>query len=183
MFTKVFVSAAIVSKPAGVVTNSVLAQSSNSGSASGFLVVIAFILFAVYWTKLQNDGVRPRSFTTNATVDQLVTAFDQKVAGHGWKVIDSGNPRIAQSSLVTGIRQQIGLFYTRTDSGVLTVAIAPIRVAKKGLLLRRPTKSHTLRIRMNSFEAALREADPTLQKSDNEAARTALVKIQNSTVG
>jgi hypothetical protein len=163
-------------------TNQVLAQvsSSNGGGAGSFLLLAAVIAFGFYWTNLQNAGVRPRSFTTNASVDAITDAFDQKVGGRGWKIVEGGNPRVAQSSLATGVRQQIGLFYTRADDGSLAVAIAPIRVAKRGLIFRRPTKAHTLRFRLNGFESALRSLDPQTNKGDLAAAKAAFVAIQNS---
>jgi len=135
-------------------------------SAIAVLVLIAALVSAYWWTDLQNKGVRPRAMRTSASVDQVAEAFDAAVAGMGWKVVDPSNPRIAQSPLLSGIRQRIAMTYGRNPDGRLSVVIAPIRISKKGLLFRRPTKAHTLRMRMNGFERRVTQVDPLVQILD-----------------
>lgn len=138
---------------------STLADSSSSAGAAGtvgaiaFFAVLIFIISMYYrWIR---KGLRPRTMTTSLTGDQLRTLFAQKVANLGWKVIDNDNPLIAQSPLIAGIRQQITCTMTKAGNGI-RCDIRPTRVVKKWG--NRPTKAHTLRMRLNAFENAVNSA-------------------------
>ncbi len=121
--------------------------------------IVVFIVAYIFYGQWLTKGVRPRVMTTTASAQELRQIFAQKVANTGWKIVDDGNPMIAQSSLVTGVRQQIGL-RTSTDGGITTVQLGPERwVTKWGV----PKKGHTLRIRMNNFVSAVRTIDPQAQ--------------------
>lgn len=122
----------------------------------GLLVVVAVIAAYIGYVVWLGSGIKPRHISTTLGADALRSLFEQKVARAGWKLVDTGNPMVAQSSLATGIRQQIGLEVTsvgdRTD-----VVIAPHRLVRK--LTGVPTKAHTLRLRLNSFAAAVQAED------------------------
>ena len=128
-------------------------------------VIIIVLLIAGYigYTIWLKHGVRPRVFHTTLTVDQVRAVFLDKVVRAGWQLVDDGNPMVAQSSLVTGTRQQIGLT-TASSGGGLRVDIRPLRMRVK-VLTRVPTKGHTLRIRMNSFVSGVRALDPSVDAS------------------
>ena len=76
-----------------------------------FAVIFFGACFAVahFYSKFLLSGMATRTIVTNASPEQVRDVFVRKVAGSTWKIVDDGNPMIAQSPLVTGIRQQIGL--------------------------------------------------------------------------
>jgi len=85
--------------------------------------------------------------------------FTDRVARSGCKIVDDGNPLVAQSSLATGIRQQIGVQVAKAANGETTVRVGPNRwVTKYGV----PKKGHTIRLRLNSFVEAVRAQDPSI---------------------
>ena len=138
---------------------STLADSSSSAGAAGTVGAIAFFAVLIFIVSMYyrwiRKGLRPRTMTTSLTGDQLRTLFAQKVANLGWKVIDNDNPLIAQSPLIAGIRQQITCTMTKAGNSI-RCDIRPTRVVKKWG--NRPTKAHTLRMRLNAFENAVNSA-------------------------
>jgi hypothetical protein len=123
------------------------------------LVVLIAVWFGyVSWLK---HGVRPRVFHTRLPADQVRAVFVEKVARSGWQIVDDGNPLVAQSPLITGHRQQIGVS-VRPSAGGTTVDIRPLRLRVK-VISKVPTKGHTLRMRMNSFVHEVARRDPNLQ--------------------
>lgn len=124
----------------------------------GVLILVVIIAVAFAYQSWLTKGIRKREIRTSLPPERVREIFDAKIARAGWKIIDDGNPRVAQSSLAAGIRQQISM-RTEVSDGGTTVHVAPTRVVKK--LLGQPTKAHTLRIRLNSFTAAVRSADPS----------------------
>lgn len=127
----------------------------------GLVILIAII--AIWWayTAWLKNGVRPRVLHTSLPVDQIRATFVDKVARGGWQLVDDGNPLVAQSSLITGHRQQIGMT-VHPAGGKVAVDIRPLRLRVK-VLTQVPTKGHTLRIRMNSFVNEVARRDPGLQ--------------------
>lgn len=128
------------------------------------VVLVLVLLFAAWlgyitWLK---HGVKPRVFHTRLSPDQVRSLFVDKVARGGWSIVDDGNPLVAQSSLVTGTRQQIGLTTRATDGRGVAVDIRPMRMRVK-MIGNVPTKGHTLRVRMNSFVNEVRRHDPGLE--------------------
>ena len=111
---------------------------------------------AIFYAQWLENSVRARVFTTNLTNAQVRHIFTDKVATKGWKVTEDGNPIIAQSSLATGKRQQIGLT-TTPHNGQTMVRIAPVRLIVRGRFIKIPSKAHTLRLRMDSFTKAIQE--------------------------
>ncbi len=115
-----------------------------------------FMAIGKYHSWLERS-VAPRVIETNLNADQLRNVFDVSVAKAGWKIVDTGNPRVAQSSLLTGMRQQISLTIGETEDGKqIAVVQVPRLVVKLGGV---PTKAHTLRMRMNSFTEAVAARD------------------------
>jgi hypothetical protein len=129
------------------------------GTAAGILILVAFIAAYAAYCSWLTRGIKPRVFTTTVKSRRLRTLFEERVARAGWKIVDDGNPMVAQSPLVTGIRQQISLDLASLDSGRTRVRIGPTRwVTKWGV----PKKAHTIRMRINSFTAAVHGADPSV---------------------
>jgi hypothetical protein len=117
------------------------------------------------WLK---NGIKPREFTTTVPADRLRDLFTAKVGGTGWKIVDDGNPMVAQSPLTTGMRQQISMHMTSVDAGRVKVRVAPVRwVTKRGT----PTKGHTIRMRLNSLVTAVQQLDGSAQVSIGEHRR------------
>jgi hypothetical protein len=128
-------------------------------SALGIGVLIAFAAAYFAYASWLTKGIRARQFTTRLSVEQLHSLFGEKVARAGWKVIDDGNPMIAQSSLATGIRQQIAMVVQRNQDGTCTVNVGPQRwVTKWGV----PKKAHTIRLRLDSFVTAVKAVDASV---------------------
>lgn len=133
-----------------------------SGAAAGALLLIAVLgglvaATAIYET-VKRHAFRPRLVHTSLTATDLRGIFRDTVSGRGWSIIDDGNPMVAQSSLLTGVRQQIALHTdTATDDRSTEAHIAVVRYSRKAL--RGTTKAHTLRWRMKAFLAAVRSAD------------------------
>ena len=130
------------------------------GAVAGIAILIALIGGHVAYGSWLTKGIRPRHFTTGLSVHEIRRIFDEKVARTGWKVVDDGNPMIAQSSLITGIRQQISLQTATDDAGRTTVVVGPQRwVTKWGV----PKKGHTIRMRVNGFIASAKGSDPSIE--------------------
>ncbi len=102
-------------------------------------------------------SVSPRVIETELSETELRGLFDRNVGTTGWKIVDTGNPRVAQSSLLTGIRQQISLTIGESDNGTRVAVVQVPRLVVK--LTGVPTKAHTLRMRMNSFTNAVEARD------------------------
>lgn len=118
----------------------------------GVLFIAALIGLYIAYTNWLRRGIRPREFVSNHSAEQLRQLFTDKVAGMGWKVVDHDNPMVAQSPLLSGLRQQISLQMTR-EGNAIRCRIAPTRVWTKGWG-QVPYKAHTLRMRLNAFERA-----------------------------
>lgn len=131
------------------------------------LVVVALVgLIAgrVLYGNWLLKGIKPREFETRVPRAQLRDVFSEKVARTGWKIVDDGNPMIAQSSLATGIRQQISL-ELRDEGATTVVRVGPQRwVTKWGV----PKKGHTIRMRLDSYVNAVRDFDPNITPQAKE---------------
>lgn len=135
------------------------------GAVGGILILVALIGAYIAYTNWLTNGIKPRVFTTTASVDDLRRAFVAKVARAGWKLVDDGNPMVAQSSLATGIRQQISLELASARDGAISVRIGPNRwVTSWGV----PKKAHTIRMRMDSFVAAVQQSDRSIAVTRTE---------------
>lgn len=134
-----------------------LAAGGEGGSAVlGIVLLIVLIGLYIGYNTFKAHGFRPRRVETSLTTQQLRTIFVEKVAGHGWSIVDDGEPMVAQSGLLAGIRQQIAL--TVTENGGRTVAnVAVTRYSKK--VFGGATKAYTLRWRINAFLAQVQRAD------------------------
>lgn len=126
-------------------------------------LVAVHMAYASWLTK----GIQPRELTTRVPTGELRRLFELKVAGAGWKVVDDGNPMVAQSPLLTGIRQQIAMQVRDNADGTTTVRVGPQRwVTSWGV----PAKAHTIRMRLNGFVTAVRSADGARRAADGSAA-------------
>lgn len=108
------------------------------------------------YDSFHHRGFRPRAVATRLSADQLRTIFRETVAGEDWSVIDDGNPIVAQSSLVTGVRQQIALHLDDGEHGA-QAHIAAVRYSRNAF--GRTAKASILRRRMNAFLTEVRRAD------------------------
>jgi hypothetical protein len=130
---------------------------SSAGGVLGGIVFLALLIGGVVaYNSFKYKGFRPRSVHTNLSVEQLRTIFVETVSGKGWSIVDDGNPMVAQSGLLAGIRQQVALRTMPIGTGTM-VHISVLRYSKK--VLGGPTKAYTLRWRMNAFLDAVRQAD------------------------
>jgi hypothetical protein len=123
----------------------------GSSAASGFLGILVFaglVAGFIAYDKWKRAGFRERQVTTQLSREQLASAFEDKVCGMGWRIVDTGNPIVAQSSLVAGIRQQIALHVSDEGDHRLARIWVP-RYSQK--VFGGTTKAHTLRMRMTSF--------------------------------
>lgn len=130
------------------------------------LSIIAFIAFIgvavairIAYGNFLRNGMATQIVVTTLPVDRVREVFVQKVAGSTWKITDDGNPMIAQSPLVTGIRQQIAL-ETSQDGGKCRATVEVIRWSEKS---GNPSKAHTLRMRLNAFVKEIQLLDPSAQ--------------------
>ena len=127
------------------------------GIAIVILIIVAIGLVRWGYGAVLKQGIRNRHGTTALTPDQVRQLFDAKVATLGWSIVDDDNPRVAQSPLISGMRQQIGLRVDPIDQGSAFEIVA-LRYVER--LWGTPAKAHTMRMRMNSFVRAVRAADP-----------------------
>jgi hypothetical protein len=128
----------------------------GGGMVLGIVLLVVLIGLYIGYNAFTTHGFRPRRVETRLTAEQLRGIFADKVAGHGWSVVDDGNPMVAQSGLLAGIRQQIALSVTENgDRSVANVAVT--RYSKK--VLGGATKAYTLRWRINAFLAQVQRAD------------------------
>lgn len=121
------------------------------------VVIIALILVLWGYTQFKWQGIKPRDIETRLSPHELRAIFEQKVCGSTWKIHDAGNPMIAMSRLVGGVRQQIGLGIVETDERTH----ARMLVTRVTFKLTGPNKAYTLRIRMSAFVAEVRRRDPS----------------------
>lgn len=123
------------------------------------LALLGGILVAVFiYQAWLFKAVKPRRIVTSAQPDALREMFAQKVATLGWSIISEGEPMVAQSPLITGIRQQIALEIIDSDENGTVAALTVPRYVER--MFGAPTKAHTIRMRINSFGRAIRTADP-----------------------
>ncbi|MEO6088710.1 MAG: hypothetical protein ABIQ18_36930 [Umezawaea sp.] len=122
----------------------------------GIVLLAAFIAAGIGYNTFKENGFRPRNVTTRLSASQLREIFRRTVAGSGWSIMDEGNPMIAQSGLLAGIRQQITLQVDEYE-GTTRARIAVARYSKK--VLGGATKAYTLRWRMNAFLGEVQRAD------------------------
>jgi hypothetical protein len=135
------------------------ASSSDAGPGGviGGIVILAVLIAAgIGYNTFKENGFRPRDVTTRLSAAQLREIFRNTVAGRGWSIMDEGNPMIAQSSLLAGIRQQIILQVDESED-VTRARIAVARYSKK--VLGGATKAYTLRWRMNAFLGEVQRTD------------------------
>lgn len=136
----------------------IAASSADSGGSVGLWVFLLVLAVAGYigYNVFKNRGMRPRQVVTDLPPHQLRKIFVEAVAHTGWSIVDDGNPMIAQSGLLSGIRQQIALRVEEED-GRTCAHLAVIRYSKK--TFGGATKAHTLRWRMSTFVSRVRAAD------------------------
>ena len=131
-----------------------------SGAAAGALLLIAvlggLVAATAGYETAKRRAFRPRLVRTTLSAADLRTIFRDTVSGRGWSIVDDGNPMVAQSSLLAGVRQQIAL-HVDTGQRRTEARIAVVRYSRKAL--RGTTKAHTLRWRMKAFLTAVRSAD------------------------
>jgi len=135
-----------------------IASDSASGGNVGLGLLVVVVLIGLYigYNVFKSHGFRPRRVETRLSAEQLRAVFVEKVAGLGWSIVDDGNPMVAQSGLLAGIRQQIALQVS--ENGGRSVAnLVVTRYSKK--VLGGATKAYTLRWRMNAFIAHVRQLD------------------------
>lgn len=123
------------------------------------MILVVLIGAHIAYASWLTNGIKPRAFTTSVSADHLRRTFVDKVARAGWKVVDDSNPMVAQSSLATGIRQQIALELGTAGDGATRVRIGPNRWATKWGV---PKKGHTIRLRMDSFVKAIQQRDASI---------------------
>jgi len=137
-----------------------LAQSSSEpgmgGVFLGILLLAGLVVAKISYDSFKKRGFRPREVTTTLTEQRLRQIFEQTVSGRGWSIVDEGNPMVAQSSLLAGIRQQIALCIRETN-GRRVAHITVVRYSAK--VFGGTTKAYTLRWRMSAFLAEVQRAD------------------------
>lgn len=130
--------------------------------ATAVAIVVLIAIFAVHFAYVSwlKEGIRPRVFSTSLDESSVRHLFSDRVARAGWKVVDDGQPMIVQSSLLSGVRQQIYLQTQRGEDGATQVKVGPSRwVTKWGA----PKKGHTIRMRLDSFVSAVRSQDAKIE--------------------
>ncbi|MGW4397832.1 hypothetical protein ACWEHA_21295 [Amycolatopsis nivea] len=135
----------------------VIAAGADGGNVALWIVVLIGLMgLYLGYNTFKTRGFRPRRVETSLSAEQLRGIFAEKVAGHGWSIVDDGNPMVAQSSLLAGIRQQIALSVAE-GNGRSVADLAVTRYSKKAL--GGATKAYTLRWRMNAFLSHVQRLD------------------------
>ena len=128
-----------------------------------FILVIAGLYGLVtLYSKFLLSGMATRVVATGLPIEQIRNVFVQKVAGSTWKIVDDGNPMIAQSPLLTGIRQQIGL-EVEQNGGRNRARVSVLRWTEKYGI---PNKAYTLRRRLGAFVNEVQRLDPGAQVTE-----------------
>jgi hypothetical protein len=141
------------------------AEVAQVGAVGGIVILVVFIGAYIAYGNWLTNGIKPRVFTTSVSADQLRRTFVDKVARAGWKIVDDGNPMVAQSSLATGIRQQVALQLDTGSDGAMRVRVGPNRwVSRWGV----PKKGHTIRMRMDSFVNTIQRSDASIAVTRTE---------------
>lgn len=139
----------------------------DSSAALGWVYLGIFLACCIGYQAMLRNGMRARTVVTSLSDEQIVEVFAAKVGGMGWHLTDwygtdPDGRLVAESSMLAGIRQQIGLTI-RTDPrfpGQRVARVMVLRYSKK--LFGGPTKAHTLRMRLTGFTTGIRRLDPTV---------------------
>lgn len=123
-----------------------------------FLPVVGFLVLAVLSVTAARRAIRPRSVDTALPPQVVRQIFVESVTGFGWRIVDDGDPLVAQSSLLAGPRQRITLT-CRTANG-RTDATAEV-TWYEGRWIGMPQHPWTLQWRMRRFVRAVENEDPT----------------------
>lgn len=129
---------------------------SGGNSTAGALIVVLIIGLYLGYNAFKRHGFRPRRVETKLSEQQLRQVFKKKVARNGWSIADDGNPMIAQSAALAGIRQQISLRVSKAN-GLTIGELAVIHQSAKAI--GGTAKAYTLRWRMSAFIAQVRRLD------------------------
>jgi hypothetical protein len=145
--------------PHQLASHPVLASSSDGSGLDvvGVVLLIGVLIAAsIAYDSFKRNGFRPRTVDTRLSIEELRDIFLTTVAGKGWSIVDDGNPMIAQSGLLAGIRQQIALDLEETEAGT-RARIAVLRYSRK--VFGGTTKAYTLRWRITAFLNEVQRAD------------------------
>lgn len=123
----------------------------------GLALLVGVMAVAYIYQSWLFKAVKPRKVVTTASPEQLQELFREKVATLGWSIVSDGGPLVAQSPLITGIRQQIALEIVEAIDGQTFAAVTVPRYVRR--VFGAPTKAHTIRMRISSFGRALRLLD------------------------
>jgi hypothetical protein len=126
-------------------------------NAQGLIVLVLIIGLVVAYHDWKTKGIRPRRVSTLLDEQTLRDIFAKTVATTGWRIIDDANPIIAQSTALSGIRQQIALELNVSDDGRTEARIAVVRYSKKAL--GGATKAYTLMWRIKAFMDEMQSLD------------------------
>ena len=125
----------------------------------GVLGLVALIAIVWGYARMLKRGMAARVFKTTLSRERLRTLFQEKVARAGWKIVNDDHLIVAQAGFVLGAEQQIGLIMDDEDhDDDMTYAIVFPQSWIEGHIM--PRRSHTLRLRLNSFVKAVQAEDP-----------------------
>ena len=123
-----------------------------------FLILILLIGLVFAYRQSVRKGMAPRVFKTRLPQQRLRALFESRVARAGWKIVNESDPIVAQAGVIVGAQQQIALHFGENDDDDMTYAMVGPHTWIEGAFM--PKKSHTIRMRLNSFMNAVQAEDP-----------------------
>lgn len=152
-------------------------------SVAPYALIGGIIAVVIGYQWMLRHGMRTRTVATTLDDESLRQIFVRHVAGSTWKIVADGEPMVAQSPILAGIRQQIAMQLGDDPAhpGRTVARVMVIRHSTK--VFGGPTKAHTLRIRMNSFMRAVRKADPSATDLTDGAGSSAPRTAKESSGG
>ena len=126
-----------------------------------FLILVLLIALVYAYRRGIKKGMAPRVFRTKLPQERLRALFEERVARAGWKIVNESDPIVAQAGVIVGAQQQIALHFGEVEGDDMTYAMVGPHTWIEGAFM--PKKSHTIRMRLNSFMTAVQAEDPGVQ--------------------
>jgi hypothetical protein len=123
-----------------------------------FVYALGFAALVILWVTATRRAIRARTVDTALPPAHVRQIFADAVTGMGWRIVDEGEPLVAQSTILTGPRQRIVL-HTGVAHG-RTYAAAEV-TWYDGRWIGMPRRPWTLQWRMDRFVREVERADPT----------------------
>ena len=124
------------------------------------LILLSVVAVNLLYAEIAYRSLRSRDLDTALPPARLRELFAETVAGFGWRIVEDGDPYVAESGLLTLSYQRIGLTLEPLGGGRTEARVDVLRYSGQWLVPF-PHRPHTIRWRINAFVRAVLAEDPT----------------------